>query len=276
MDGDPHHRPPRSRAAAPRPRLDQASTASAAKPAAARAPGGLSAARVGAAAIGLAALWLGPGAAPHLPPLAHALGVPLRLARLPGVALTFDDGPDPHGTPAVLDVLERFNAKATFFLVGEQAQRHPTLVAELMAAGHQPAIHGHRHRSQLRCSPRTFAQDLARAIDVLGELCGSVPRLYRPPYGAFSLGGLIEVRRRGLQPLLWSRWGRDWRAGTGADRVAALASKRLSTGDVVLLHDSDRYCDARAWRQTVRALPRIIAEIRRLGLEPVSVSANAG
>jgi peptidoglycan/xylan/chitin deacetylase (PgdA/CDA1 family) len=230
---------------------------------------------VGAAAVGLAALWLGPGAAPHVPPLARALGVPLRLERLPGVALTFDDGPDPHGTPAVLDELERAGAKATFFLVGEQARRHPDLVGEIVARGHEPAIHGYRHRSQLRCTPRAFAEDLARAIDLLGELCGGALRLYRPPYGAFSLGGLIEVRRRGLQPLLWSRWGRDFRASTGAPRVAELVCQKLSAGDVVLLHDCDRYCDAHAWRQTVQALPWIVETIERLGLQALTVSDHA-
>src|SRR5579871_3047253 len=86
--------------------------------------------------------------APHVPRAAAALHVPLRLAGASGVALTFDDGPHPEGTPAVLEVLSQADMKATFFLVGEQVERRPALAAEIVERGHLVAVHGYRHRPQ--------------------------------------------------------------------------------------------------------------------------------
>ncbi|MDX6649370.1 MAG: peptidoglycan-N-acetylglucosamine deacetylase, partial [Solirubrobacteraceae bacterium] len=88
--------------------------------------------------------WALPALMPHFPPLCHALGVPRRLEPPRGtVAVTFDDGPHPEGTPAVLEVLDRAGARATFFMVGEQVERYPALAAEVAAAGHGIALHGY-------------------------------------------------------------------------------------------------------------------------------------
>src|SRR5579875_2961403 len=166
--------------------------------------------------------------------------VPLRLEDLDGVALTFDDGPHAEGTPLILRALAAEHARATFFLVGEQVERHRSLVAELVAAGHEPAVHGYRHRNQMRLGPRAFAADLRRAIAVIAEASGREPVYYRPPYGAFTPLGLREVRRAGLTPLLWSRWGRDWRGDASAAEILRLVTgEPPRRGDVVLLHDAD-------------------------------------
>ncbi|MBV9168348.1 MAG: polysaccharide deacetylase family protein [Solirubrobacterales bacterium] len=226
-------------------------------------------------AVAAGAVWLGPGLAVHCRPVAGALGVPLRQAQSSGVALTFDDGPHPEGTPAVLEVLAREAATATFFLVAEQVQRYPALVAEIAAAGHEAAVHGYRHRNQMRLLPRAFAADLERAIAVIGEVCGRAPRLYRPPYGVFTLAGLAAVRRASLHPLLWSKWGRDWRAHTTPREIAALATNGLRAGDVVLLHDADWYSHPGSHRRTAAALPAILAELRRLALPAVAVSLQS-
>jgi peptidoglycan/xylan/chitin deacetylase (PgdA/CDA1 family) len=204
--------------------------------------------------------------APHWPALAHAMGVPLRLGDGDGVALTFDDGPHPEGTPAVLETLAGRDAKAAFFLVAEQVQRYPSLVAEMVAAGHETAVHGYRHRNQMRLLPGDFAADLQRATELIAEASGRAPRLYRPPYGIFTLPGLAQVRRFGLDPLLWSRWGRDWRASTNADEILRRVSRGLSDGDVVLLHDADWYSSPGSHRNTAAALPRIIDVIEERGL----------
>lgn len=221
-------------------------------------------------ALSAGAVWCGPGMAPHWPALARAIGVPLRLDASEGVALTFDDGPHPDGTPPVLDTLARAGATATFFLVGEQVDRYPSLAAEIFAAGHQLAVHGYRHRNQMRLAPREFERDLRRAIDVIGTVCDRSPALYRPPYGIFTLAGLSAVREASLQPLLWSRWGRDWRAHTNAEEIARLASRDLRAGDVVLLHDADWYSAAGSHRRTAAALPRILDVLRERGLQAVA------
>ena len=148
-----------------------------------------------------------------VPGVAGLLGLPRRIDRPDAVALTFDDGPHPEGTPAVLEALRKDGASAIFFLCGEQVERDPALAAEIAAAGHTVAVHGYRHRNALRLAPRTFVDDLVRAIATIEEAGGSRLTLYRPPYGIFSYPGIAEVKARGLAPLLWSRWGHDWRAG---------------------------------------------------------------
>lgn len=222
---------------------------------------------LGATGLIAAAGWWGIGAAAHRPALARAASIPLRMdGSSARVALTFDDGPHPIGTPAVLQALERAGAKATFFLVGEQVVRYRALVAELVAAGHEPAVHGYRHRNQMRLWPRTIADDLRRAIEVIGEASGRAPRLYRPPYGAFTLGGIAVVRHSSLEPMLWSKWGRDWRADVTPEQIAELATQGLSAGDIVLLHDADWYCSPGSHLRTARALPAVLAAVQARGL----------
>jgi peptidoglycan/xylan/chitin deacetylase (PgdA/CDA1 family) len=221
-------------------------------------------------ALSIGALWCGPGAAAHFPPLARLLGVPLTLAGLDGVALTFDDGPHPEGTPAVLDALDRRGAAATFFLVGEQVVRHPELAREIAARGHEVAIHGFRHRNQMRLTPRAFAADLARAHEVIGEARGGRPWLYRPPYGIFTIAGLARIHAAGLEPLLWSKWGLDWRAKLAPAQLAKVATRGLGAGDVVLLHDADYYSEPGSHRITARAVELILTELERRGLAAVT------
>src|ERR1700754_1967500 len=98
--------------------------------------------------------------APHVPRAADALGVQRTVSG--GVALTFDDGPHPEGTPAVMNVLEEAGIKAPFFLVGEQVERRPALAAELLAQGHRVALHGYRHRPQPVLRAAAVREDLAR------------------------------------------------------------------------------------------------------------------
>ena len=218
-----------------------------------------------ALATGAAAAWSLPALACHLPPLAAALGVPRRTAA-GGVALTFDDGPHPEGTPAALAILERAGAPATFFLVGEQVRRNPRLAAELAAAGHAVALHGFRHRNQLRLSAGAVRDDLRRGAAAIEEATGVSPTAYRPPYGIFSAGGLRAVRGAGYVPWLWSRWGRDWRADATPEGIAAKATEDLGPGDVVLLHDADHYSAGGSHRRTAAALPFILDALERRGL----------
>jgi peptidoglycan/xylan/chitin deacetylase (PgdA/CDA1 family) len=213
-----------------------------------------------------AAAWSAPALAPVAAPVARALGIARTIPSSDSVALTFDDGPHPEGTPAVLELLVARRARATFFVVGEQVDRDPGLLREIAAAGHEVAVHGQRHRSQLRLAPRVFAADLERALETIAGASGALPTLYRPPYGIFSPTGLRLVRARGLRPILWSRWGHDWRARISPAAIAAEATEALGPGDVILLHDADHYSAPGSWRRTVAALPLICDRIEELGL----------
>jgi peptidoglycan-N-acetylglucosamine deacetylase len=218
-----------------------------------------------------AAAWTAPALAPVVAPVAGALGLRRRLDRAGSVALTFDDGPHPEGTPAILEILAERRARATFFVVGEQVERHPGICEEILAAGHSIGVHGHRHRNQLRLTPRQFALDLDRALETVGPFTGEGAALYRPPYGIFSPAGLRIVRSRSLRSLLWSRWAHDWRARIAPESIAAEATEALGQGDVILLHDADHYNASGSWRRTAAALPSICGRIEALGLRAEAI-----
>ncbi|MFZ1878808.1 MAG: polysaccharide deacetylase family protein [Gaiellaceae bacterium] len=216
--------------------------------------------------------WFLPAAAPIARPIARAYGIDCRLRCDDAVALTFDDGPHADGTPAVLEELARRGATATFFLVGEQVELRPSLAAEIVAAGHEVAVHGYQHTLLLRRTVRALADDLDRAVETIAAATGVAPTLYRPPYGVFSSGALAHVRARGWQPLLWSTWGRDWERRATPASIARRAARRLRPGDVVLLHDSDAYSSVGSWRRTAAALPSVIDAVATLGVPASSVT----
>jgi peptidoglycan/xylan/chitin deacetylase (PgdA/CDA1 family) len=213
---------------------------------------------VAAGAVGVAGL-------AHVAPAASAwrqmrCRVVPRLAgvgRAGHVALTFDDGPDPRSTPAVLDALDRLGWKATFFVLGSQVRAAPTLAAEVAARGHEIGIHGDRHTSHLRRPVWWTVPDVARAVAVVSDVTGTVPHWFRPPYGALASSSLVAARRHGLQTVLWTSWGRDWRADADGASVTATVEATRRPGATVLLHDSDVTSAPGSWRATLSALPRL-------------------
>lgn len=225
---------------------------------------------LGAGAATAAVAHAGPALAPVLPGLGPALGIRHRLpeADAEAVALTFDDGPHPEGTPAVLETLREAGARATFFLVGEQVLRRPALVAEIVAAGHRVELHCHRHRNLLRLSAGQFLDDAERARATIEEAGGQAIADHRPPYGIYSGAALRASRRRGWRPVLWSRWGRDWASRATARSIARHATAGVRGGDILLLHDADYYSAPGSWARTAAALPIILEELDARTLTP--------
>lgn len=195
------------------------------------------------------------------------LGIRGALGRPGAVALTFDDGPHPQGTPAVLERLAEAGARATFFLVGEQVERYGALAAEIVAAGHEVALHGHTHRGHLRLRPAAVREDLLRGAAVVAQAAGRPPRLHRPPFGLYSAASLALVRRTGLEPLLWSRHGRDWSPRASDRSIAERLGAGVRSGEVLLLHDADHYAAPGSWRRTAAALPRLLEALDDADLE---------
>jgi peptidoglycan-N-acetylglucosamine deacetylase len=191
--------------------------------------------------------------------------VRVRFADLTGVVLTFDDGPHPHGTPAVLAELERLSARAIFFVIGEAVEREPTLVREILAAGHELGIHGYRHQSRRQWTRQAAFDDVLRALDAVIDATDVSPRFYRPPHGTMTFAALRCVRRLGLEALLWSRWGKDWRRSATPQSIARDATAGIARGEIVLLHDSDAHGATDSWRRTAAAAPLVIEAIRAAG-----------
>jgi peptidoglycan-N-acetylglucosamine deacetylase len=208
--------------------------------------------------------------APVLPRAARELRIPRTLPdQADGVALTFDDGPHPEGTPAVLALLARAGYRASFFLIGEQVERRPELAGEIVRQGHMVAVHGYRHRLQMRLSAEQLRGDLERGVETIEAATGVRPEHHRPPYGVYSPAGLALTIEFGLKPLLWSRWGKDWRRFTTPKTIARRATRNLGPGDVILLHDADFYSARNSHRRTVEALRLITAELERLEIATV-------
>jgi peptidoglycan-N-acetylglucosamine deacetylase len=182
------------------------------------------------------------------------------------VALTFDDGPDPSSTPAVLEALDDLGWRATFFMLGDMVRRAPGLAAEVAAAGHEVGVHGDQHRSLLRLGPRTTYDDIRRASDETASATGVEPTWYRPPFGTLSVGGLIAARKLGLRVVLWTAWGRDWRAEATGDSVATDVLEGFVDGGTVLLHDSDCTSAPESWRATLDSFPLLAKGFADRGL----------
>lgn len=183
-----------------------------------------------------------------------------RMLPATGVAFTFDDGPNPEHTPQVLDLLAQYDARATFFLVGEQVERYPDLVRRIAAEGHAIGNHTYSH---VRCReldlPALRGQiertDLALAA-VLGTGERALP-LFRPPFGELKVTQAIHLARTGRTLAYWNQDTRDYR-GASAAEIAALGPT-LTGGDIVLLHDR--------FPATVEALPALLEALQVKGLE---------
>jgi peptidoglycan/xylan/chitin deacetylase (PgdA/CDA1 family) len=187
-----------------------------------------------------------------------------------GVALTFDDGPDPDATPAVLDALEEARARATFFLVGEQVEAHPALAREIVARHHEVQAHCFDHTGHARVADP--ADDLWRTIEAIFKATGISPTHQRPPYGRFTPASHEVCLQAGLQPVYWSAWGEDWE-DIAPDRIADVVTRDLSDGLVILMHDSARYAHRPSARATAAAIPLIAAAMAEASLPARTISS---
>jgi peptidoglycan/xylan/chitin deacetylase (PgdA/CDA1 family) len=182
------------------------------------------------------------------------------------VALTFDDGPDPESTPAILDALDALGWKATFFWLGSQAAKSPGLAREVAGRGHEIGAHGYEHRSHLRRTAAWAVRDLHRAEETIAEVTGRPVVWFRPPYGAVSASTLAAARARGLRLVLWTTWGKDWESSATAESVVGWVARTYRPGATVLLHDSDVTSTPGSWKATLAALPILADSWRSEGL----------
>ena len=187
------------------------------------------------------------------------------------VALTFDDGPDPQVTPAVLDALAAAGARATFFVIGRNLRAHPELGHQIVAAGHELANHSDAHPRTLNLrGTRTMQAEICRGAQAVQAVTGQPATLYRPPIGLKSPALARVARRLGIQVIMWSCHARDT-GSASATQIAGRVLDRVRPGDIVLLHDGhDRAGAHRA--QTAQAVQGILAGLKARGLEAVTVS----
>jgi len=183
------------------------------------------------------------------------------------VALTFDDGPSRRSTPLVLDFLAEHHVHATFFLLGRELVKDRALGHELVAAGHELAVHGWDHQLLLKRGPRATLDDITRAHDLIGEVAGRSPRWYRPPHGVLTTAAAYAAEHLSMRTVLWTAWGRDWRRRATAESVAATVTQIPAAGGTILLHDSDTCSAPNSWVSTLEALPTLLAHWQHQNLK---------
>jgi peptidoglycan/xylan/chitin deacetylase (PgdA/CDA1 family) len=232
-----------------------------------------SAGRAATAAAAVSLLWTAPALANLALRRGHR-GARRQLRDTTAVALTFDDGPQPHETAAMLRLLEHADVRATFFVVAEHALEYPDLVREMTMLGHSVQCHGFRHVNHLLRNPLGIVDDMRRARDAIEAITDRRTPLYRPPQGVVTWPTLAAAERLFDATVLWAHWGRDWRAAATPRSIADEVSSEVRGGDVLLLHDADWYGAGRA-AYTRLATQTVIDRVRDRGLSLVTLDAAA-
>ena len=184
---------------------------------------------------------------------------------MPAVGLTFDDGPGAV-TAALLDVLARHGAHATFDVLGERIAGREALLRRIAASGHEIGVHGWRHGDH-RDRPLRRAREAARTADAVRAVTGVRPRVFRPPFGLANRRLRLAVARHGLRTVLWDVDPRDYEE-PGAEAILERTLAGLRPGAVVLLHD-----DRPQLAPTAEAVDALLDELGRRGWRAVTLSA---
>jgi peptidoglycan/xylan/chitin deacetylase (PgdA/CDA1 family) len=187
----------------------------------------------------------------------------------PVLALTFDDGPS-ESTPALLDVLARYGARATFFMCGENVRRLPEVARQVLDCGHEIGNHSDTHPRFDFKSPGFIYGEMARAQQTIREATGATPRLFRAPYGVRWFGLRGAQQRLGLTGVMWTVIGHDWH--WPAERVARRIAGRAANGGILCLHDGRGVAPRPDIDATIEAVKSVLPRLRQRGFEFATVS----
>ncbi|MFJ7886780.1 polysaccharide deacetylase family protein [Lysinibacillus xylanilyticus] len=182
------------------------------------------------------------------------------------IALTFDDGPHKKYTPDILDILDKYNAKATFFIVGENAEKNPELALRIHEEGHELAIHTYTH--PFRTNVSNLMKEIKQTHATIYGITGYVPVLFRPVEGQYTDSMIDAIAKEGYKVVMWS-WHLDtfdWK-NLGEKKIINTVLKGAKPGSVVLFHDGGGNRE-----QTVRALEKILPELEDQGYRFVTIS----
>ncbi len=174
-----------------------------------------------------------------------------------GICLTFDDGPDLAGTLPILTTLDNYGIRATFFVIGERAQKYPDLIREMVERGHTVGIHGYEHKPLAGLPASQVAGDLKRAQDAIYGITGLKPRLFRPPGGYLDRTQVAQAARLGLSVVMWTNIGGADLGCSGPEEVVERVVASATDGGIILLHEG--------LPSTLEALPSLIESLARLG-----------
>lgn len=179
------------------------------------------------------------------------------------VYLTFDDGPIPQVTPQVLDILDRYNVKATFFTVGENVFRYPDLAREVYARGHQIGNHTHNHIQGLKTKDESYIANVLKCTDVLKATLNTQPSvLFRPPHGRTKLSQRRWLSSQGYNVVLWDVLTHDYNKRYTPSEILQIVQRYTRNGSIIVFHDSVKSAE-----NTLAALPQVIEYLKNKGYE---------
>lgn len=185
------------------------------------------------------------------------------------VALTFDDGPDPANTPAILEVLSRHDARATFFVIGGRAEKQSEIIKAAAQAGHEIANHSYSHSNFNHKTDQIILHEIRDCNNVIQDITGKKPVLFRPPGGylSYKLVDMIRDEKMIIASWAWQQDSKDWRAGTCADKIADHIIRNIQPGQIILLHDGTPN-----GLETAKAVDRAIDVLEKQGYQFITVS----
>jgi len=192
-------------------------------------------------------------------------------ARAGCVAMTLDDGPHPEVTPQVLDLLDRYHARATFFCVGRKVEEHAEVAREIVRRGHEIGNHTYAHSNAFAFNgPRGMRLEIERGQQAIERITGRLPRLFRAPAGIRSPFLEPVLCRLGLHLTAWTRRGFDTVTADPV-RIAQRLTRNLSPGDILLLHDGRSAGNGTGRPAVLEALPRVLEAVARAGLRSAAI-----
>lgn len=178
------------------------------------------------------------------------------------IALTFDDGPHRLYTPRILAILHKYHVRATFFVVGEQAEKYPQLVRAEIAAGDSVGNHTYDHVSLVKISNEYIATEIKACGEVLREVTGKAPRLFRPPGGEYDPRVAMTAEALGYTMVLWTDDPADY-ASPGKQVILSRTLSKAGNGGIILVHDGIE--------QTIDVLPQLITTLQKRGYQFVTI-----
>ena len=187
------------------------------------------------------------------------------------VALTFDDGPDPYFTPAILEKLAQYGIKATFFLLGENAEKYPEMARQIVTEGHVVANHTYSHPKSSGISLEAFKHEIGSSDELLNILAGYRPRFFRPPYGDINEEQLAWLTSQGFVTVQWSVDTDDWR-GLSGEEIATKVQGGVYPGSIVLQHNAEGV----PLQGTIEALDLFIPQLQAKGVKFVTLPEMFG
>jgi len=184
------------------------------------------------------------------------------------VALTFDDGPESIYTFQILDILNEYNIKATFFVIGQSAEKYPEVLKDIYEKGHEIGNHSWSHKYLPKLSEQGIEKEILMTEEVITNIIGDYSPIFRPAYGAIKKQGIEQINSLGYNVVNWSVDTKDW-AGTAGEQMMEYVKHQLTPGGIVLMHNGG---NPKSVKNTMDILPTLIEWIIEQGYEFVTVS----